>query len=682
MKIHKKYFLYALLVCLLMVCSPVSASADWKTVDGKTYYYKNGKKLTGFQKIGKYTYYFNKDGVRQTKWLSLKQGDTVYRYYFSKKYGRMFIGKKKIGKKYYLFAQDGKMLTGKQTVQSTGKTYYAKKNGVLAQNEWVNSLYYYQDDCTLAVNTWVNGKYVDANGRFTGQTNYNGLMKDGSKTYYYVNNVKQTGFQTVNGKLYYFDPSADGVMRNKAGWFTVGNYRYYTKSTGVVSTNTWVKRRYVNASGAMLTGWQTVEGKRYYFKTNGIRAHGWLAIGDDTYYFVKGVLQTSQWVKSTYYVGADGKRASGLTQIGKNLYYFDKKTAVKKTGLIKEGTLRYYAKATGVLYRNTFFKGPKYSYYASSDGHLLQGLQTIKGNIYYFNKKTARMAMSKKVTVDGATYYFKSNGKAVKSAWRKISGKYYYFDANGKMAVSTIADGYQVSASGERLAKVDTYSGWKTVDGSKYYYTSGKMATGWTTISGSTYYFSETGVMATGIQSIDNKKYYFYPTGILAVNVTLAVGSKQYTINTSGVVTAETNISVTGTSKGAQIAKYALNFVGNKYVYGGTSLTNGADCSGFVMSVFANYNIKLLRVADDQRKGPGSSLIASGYQKAVKVSSGSILPGDLVFYGSSNYASHVGIYIGNGKIVHASNSQPYPAGGIKISAWNYATPIAIVRYWS
>ncbi len=679
----KRYLLYVLLICLLTMLTPVTASADWQKADGKTYYYQNGKKLTGFQKIGKYTYYFDADGVRQTKWVSIKSGNTTYRYYFSKKYGRMYIGRKKIGKKYYLFAADGKMLTGRQTVASTGKTYYAKKNGVLARNEWINGLYYYQNDCSLAVNTYVNGKQVDANGRYTGVTYYDGLIKNNGNTYYYQSNVKKTGLQSVNGKWYYFDPSANGAMKS-GGWFTVGNYRYYATATGDLKTNAWVGKRYVNSYGVMLTGWQTLNGKRYYFKSDGIRAHGWVTIDSAVYHFRKGVLHTSQWIDSVYYVLADGKRASGLTTIGKKLYYLDLQTGVKKTGLIKEGKLRYYAKSNGRLYKNTFFKGGKYYFYASDDGHLVQGLQTIENNLYYFNKTTARMSRSKKVKVSGYYYYFAKDGKAVKSAWQLIKDKYYYFGSDGKMAVSTVVDGYQVSETGERLSKVSTYSGWKTVSGVKYYYTNGTMATGWTTISGSKYYFSESGAMATGIQTIDSKKYYFYPTGILAVNVTLAVGTKEYTVNTSGVVTSEKTIDVSGTSSsvGAQIAKYGLNFVGNKYVYGGTSLTNGADCSGFVQSVFANYDIKLLRVADDQRRGPSSAQIKAGYKAAVKVSSSQIQPGDLVFYGSSNYASHVGIYIGNGKIVHASNSQPYPAGGIKISAWNYSTPIAIVRYWS
>ena len=64
------------------------------------------------------------------------------------------------------------------------------------------------------------------------------------------------------------------------------------------------------------------------------------------------------------------------------------------------------------------------------------------------------------------------------------------------------------------------------------------------------------------------------------------------------------------------------------------------------------------------------------------MSTSDMLPGDLIFYGSGGYASHVAIYIGDGKVVHASNSQPYPAGGIKISDYNYSTPIKVMRYWS
>ena len=101
---------------------------------------------------------------------------------------------------------------------------------------------------------------------------------------------------------------------------------------------------------------------------------------------------------------------------------------------------------------------------------------------------------------------------------------------------------------------------------------------------------------------------------------------------------------------GSAVASYATQFVGNPYVYGGTSLTNGADCSGFVQSVYANFGVSLPRTSYEQMT------------VGTEVSYSEAQPGDLICYGG-----HVAIYLGNGQIVHASNSAPYPAGGIKIS---------------
>lgn len=118
-------------------------------------------------------------------------------------------------------------------------------------------------------------------------------------------------------------------------------------------------------------------------------------------------------------------------------------------------------------------------------------------------------------------------------------------------------------------------------------------------------------------------------------------------------------------SLGQQIASKACTYVGNPYVYGGTSLTNGADCSGFVQSVHKLFGISTPRDSWGQ--------LAGG--KAVSYSN--ILPGDVIVY-----SDHVAIYIGGNQIVHASNSKPYPAGGIKISSpANYRTVLGVRRYW-
>lgn len=111
------------------------------------------------------------------------------------------------------------------------------------------------------------------------------------------------------------------------------------------------------------------------------------------------------------------------------------------------------------------------------------------------------------------------------------------------------------------------------------------------------------------------------------------------------------------------LCQYAKQFLGNPYVWGGTSLTKGADCSGFVLSVFKNYNVTLPRTSREQAKA-GTSIEASQLQ-----------PGDLVFYAKGGVINHVAIYIGSGQVIHASS----PKTGIKISAYNYRTPYKMVR---
>lgn len=111
------------------------------------------------------------------------------------------------------------------------------------------------------------------------------------------------------------------------------------------------------------------------------------------------------------------------------------------------------------------------------------------------------------------------------------------------------------------------------------------------------------------------------------------------------------------------LVQTALSYVGNRYVWGGTSLTNGVDCSGFTMQIMAKYGIYL----------PHSSRAQAGHGKSVSTSE--LQPGDLIFYGSGSSISHVAIYIGNGQIVHASNSRD----GIKVSNAFYRTPICCRR---
>ena len=113
------------------------------------------------------------------------------------------------------------------------------------------------------------------------------------------------------------------------------------------------------------------------------------------------------------------------------------------------------------------------------------------------------------------------------------------------------------------------------------------------------------------------------------------------------------------------VVEYAKKFLGNRYVYGGTSLTNGIDCSGFTMKVYKEFGYNIPRTSYQQAA-------ASNLQD---VSFKDLKKGDLIFYSDGSRVNHVAIYIGNGKIIHASN----PRSGIKISNYNYRSPYKAKR---
>lgn len=143
------------------------------------------------------------------------------------------------------------------------------------------------------------------------------------------------------------------------------------------------------------------------------------------------------------------------------------------------------------------------------------------------------------------------------------------------------------------------------------------------------------------------------------------------TQDTQNVSESETNYEELNNSEyttnnislGQQIANFAVQFVGNPYKSGGTSLTNGADCSGFTQTVFANFGISLSRTSSQQATN------------GVYISIDQLQPGDLVFYGYNGSVSHVALYIGNNQVVHAMN----PTDRIKITNLRFGMPLITAR---
>lgn len=140
---------------------------------------------------------------------------------------------------------------------------------------------------------------------------------------------------------------------------------------------------------------------------------------------------------------------------------------------------------------------------------------------------------------------------------------------------------------------------------------------------------------------------------------TSVVSAPKKTVNVGTAVPA-----IATTASRQALINYAKQFLGNPYVYGGTSLTDGADCSGFVQQIFKNFGIKTGRSSRDQ------------IENAQSITFEELQPGDLVFYASGDYVNHVAIYAGDGVIIHAANSRT----GICTGKYDYREPYAYGRF--
>ena len=400
----------------------------------------------------------------------------------------------------------------------------------------------------------------------------------------------------------------------------------------------------------MITGWQTIDGEKYYLNTY-------------------GQLVKSRFVSNTYYVNEKGQRQYGWITIGGQKYYLNPSTGARSKGWKTINGEKYYFDMFGVMAKDTWID----KCYLTSDGTMAKSTWIGSEYVGSDGVKTGETRSPGLFTdKDGKTYLLDSSYQPV-TGWQELDSSWYYFDTTtGEMAKDTWVDGYYLTSKGQRakntLIKVgsDTY----------LFDASGIKVLGLAEYNGNKYYFNSTnGAMQTGFRVVEGITYYFNPSkgGAMAVSTDLQIDGIYYTFDANGQMTTKTPLTEND-ALGKQIAAYAQQFVGYPYVFGGgEDLTKGVDCSGFTMLVLRHFGINVAHYTGWQYEG------LAGYAKPVKIAVEDLKPGDLIFYYANN--SHVGIYIGDGKIVHASNSAPYPQGGIKISNYDQAYIYGCVRYW-
>ena len=384
-------------------------------------------------------------------------------------------------------------------------------------------------------------------------------LSDKRKSYINAKNQVLTGWQTINGKRYYF--SDNGIM--ETGLFQVGRYYYYAQVEKDATSD--------SPEGCIATGAKTIDGKTYGFHTSQYyRLTGWQTLNGQKYYFQDDCSAVTGWYQEGdywYYADAEGRMQKGLVEIEGKTYYFDSNYHLT-TGWVKlDNVWRFFDNEESYLERYelsytqengwmTLQEESSRKSYVDAKNNLLKGWQTISGNRYYFDSNGIMETGEFKVgsyyyyadadgtvakgikVIDGETYCFHTSSYYRLTGWQTVSGKRFFLDSEGKAATGLFENGGRkyyaetttnnendvlrgAVVTGRKKVGDITYvfhpsqyymlTGWQTVAGQKYFiYEDGSaIVNQWYQEGDYWYHADENGCMAKGLVTIGDKEYYF-----------------------------------------------------------------------------------------------------------------------------------------------------------------------------
>ena len=577
-------------------------------------------------------------------------------YYFNTENGEMCTNKElEINNNWYNFTSDGSASTG-FTKLASGKTVYYNAQGQMQYGlQTINGEIYYfnpwSGEMYAGREAQINGKWYNFTSDGSASTGFTKLAS-GKTVYYNAQGQMQYGLQTINGKIYYFNPWSGEMYAGKEA--QINDKWYNFTSDGSASTGFTKlasgKTVYYNDQGQMQHGEKKIDNKWFYFSENtGNVAGGFTTLPDGrrVYYDIdfhdisksKGMLYGEQTLKNLK-------------------YYFNVQSGAQEKGVvynIATGRLQYYGAIDGSLSIelqspvNTDEDGNiilndgeneingKWYYYAVQNGKIVTGWKKLIDNNHggyrevYYDLDTAQMVHGEK-EINGVWYYFdKQNGsKAVSSFVKLADGRIAYYDEKGHMSYGEKKIGnywyyFNSSNGNEAVSSFIKLNDGRTV----YYNAQGHMVYNWQNINGSTYYFNpQNGNMYVGAQWINGQEYYFdYITG--------AQVKDQWT---------------------AKLLEWFFNRMG-KLTYSMDGSRNGADgtadCSGSLTQALYEagawrysllYNTEMLH----------SYLLGNGYHLAYENNDyTSPEVGDVIIWGqrgrSAGGAGHTGVISGSGR---------------------------------
>ena len=710
-----------------------------QTINGKIYYFNpwSGEMYAGKEaQINDKWYNFTNDGSASIGFTKLTSGKTVYYneqgqmqyglqtingkiYYFNPWSGEMYAGKEaQINDKWYNFTNDGSASTG-FTKLASGKTVYYNAQGQMQYGpQTINGKIYYfnpwSGEMYAGKEAQINDKWYNFTNDGSASTGFTKLAS-GKTVYYNAQGQMQYGPQTINGKIYYFNPWSGEMYAGKEAQINDKWYNFTNDGSASIGFTklTSGKTVYYNEQGQMQYGLQTINGKIYYFNpwSGEMYAGKEAQINDKWYNFTNDGSASIGFTRltsgKTVYYNEQGQMQRGENKIDGKWFYFDENTGNVADGFttLLDGRRVYYdidfqdiSKSKGMLYGEQTLKNLKYyfnvqsgaqekgvvyniatgrlQYYGAIDGSLSIELQSpvntdedgniilndgeneINGQWYYYDVQNGKMVTSWKKLVDnnhggyrevyydldtaqmahgekkinGVWYYFdKQNGSEVVSSFVKLGdGRIAYYDEKGHMSYGEKEIGnywyyFNLSNGNEAVSNFIKLNDGRTV----YYNAQGHMVYNWQNINGSTYYFNpQNGNMYVGAQWINGQEYYFdYITG--------AQVKDQWT---------------------AKLLEWFFNRMG-KLTYSMDGSRNGADgtadCSGSLTQALYEagawrysllYNTEMLH----------SYLLGNGYHLAYE-NNGYTSPvvGDVIIWGqrgrSAGGAGHTGVISGSGR---------------------------------
>ena len=552
----------------------VLALNEWRTIDGKLYYFDYARMATGYVWTPDGYYHFDENGtvinkVEPNSWY--KDPETGLWQYVNEKGKLNYNSTIEVGGKTYYFVGFGK---GSSIAWFGLAQNFAVYDTSTQTMRWTNS----EGTGFDTTEGWKKSMFGDIAYVKNGQL-VKGLQVIDGKTYYFdYRGYLYKGIVNYKGKAYVFDDDGN-VVDYKEGWNTFGDELFYIKN-GEALMDTIVDGRYVTSNGLTLTGGYAGTGEGNVFFVHGevaknqwIQQYGAYYYADENGHMVKNqwvgnsyVDEYGRMVKNTwvgnYYVGADGvynpngsqetkaewKQTNGkwwyqhkdgthtqndFETIAGQRYYFDA-NGYMVTGWQKINGEDYYFNASGIMAMNTWVG----AYYLDADGTMLTNAFTPDG--FYCGKDGAYLT-NQKVTVSGKDYYLNAAGTLAKNQW---SGD-YYVDSNNNPFKDTWSGSYYLGSDGKYVKNQFTPDGyycgadgvyvtnrWIVVDGKDYYMNaSGKMTKdAWQ----GAYYLGSDGAMLTNAFTPDG--YYCGANGAYLTSQWFKHGGKDYYVNGSGLV--------------------------------------------------------------------------------------------------------------------------------------------------